>query len=67
MYCSTVCVNAWEREYLQESQRCSVKGVQIKHLVSSSVLKGYNERFKHNYLPFTSSPQALRSGVQCQP
>lgn len=41
---SIVSVNAWEREYLQESQRCSVKGVQIKHLVSSSVLKGYNEK-----------------------
>lgn len=38
---SIVSVNAWEREYLQERQRCSVKGVQIKHLVSSSVLKGY--------------------------
>lgn len=42
---SIVSVNAWEREYLQENQKYSVKGVQIKHLVSSSVLKGYNERF----------------------
>lgn len=62
---SLVCVSAGGREYLQESQRCSAKGVQISNTLFHP-LNEYNERFKDNYLLSTSSPQALGSGVQCQ-
>lgn len=52
---SLVCVSAGGREYLQESQRCSAKGVQISDALLH-LLKGYNERFKDDYLPSASSP-----------